>query len=243
MILLDDRVGSAELKPILTTFAVDVELDRLPSGDAMFVGNGPTGTVTIGVERKRLMDCIQSLQSGRFAGLQLPEMMQHFDYAYMVVEGLFRAEPDTGALERWHGGRWTAIPRGRLGYWQYDDLDGWLASIQNMCNVKVRITPTPKETCRFLANQYRWWDRPWDDHKSLNVIYMPPPPVVGLFEPPLIRKVAALLDGIGWKKSEAVANHFASVADMVNADQREWSKIDGIGPKIAAKAIRLLNGD
>ena len=58
MILIDSRIGSAELAPLISTPNI---LCQLEFADFTFSGNGPAGQVAVGVERKTIMDLLQSM--------------------------------------------------------------------------------------------------------------------------------------------------------------------------------------
>ena len=50
-----------------------------------------------------------------------------------------------------------------------------------------------------------------------------------------MRRVAKEFTGIGWERSLAVEGRWGSVRDMVNATEKEWTEVDGIGKGIAKK--------
>ena len=41
---------------------------------------------------------------------------------------------------------------------------------------------------------------------------------------------------VGWERSIAVEKHFGSIRAMINADEKEWMQIEGIG-KVTARKI------
>jgi NAD-dependent DNA ligase len=63
------------------------------------------------------------------------------------------------------------------------------------------------------------------------------------FEPAsLAQRVAALLPGVGAKRSLDVARAFGSTRNLVLAPPDLWQQIDGIGKVIAQKIDRALDG-
>src|ERR1035437_1169131 len=69
MILIDKRIGSADLLAPLQAAGFDAQLVELAFGDLAFEGKGPNGTtLNVGVELKRLGDLVSSLRTGRLAG-------------------------------------------------------------------------------------------------------------------------------------------------------------------------------
>ena len=58
-LLIDDRIGSAELAKYLALLKLPIEMTRLGYGDFAFLGNGEGGVpVPVGIERKTLTDWI-----------------------------------------------------------------------------------------------------------------------------------------------------------------------------------------
>src|ERR1044071_4618368 len=92
---IDDRIGSVELAPLFQSYGIKPIVCRLEFGDLDFVGRGPQGGCAIVVERKRINDLVSSIQSKRLSGHQTPGMARSYDYAYLIVEGIWRpAEND-----------------------------------------------------------------------------------------------------------------------------------------------------
>src|SRR5574341_1238250 len=113
MILLDDRAGSKDLAPFMPK-SVPFTLTRLEYGDVAFSGRGPSGVCTVGVEIKKIPDLVDCIYSGRFAGHQLPGMLDTYDYCYLLVEGATRAGK-LGTLEyRRAGGKWAEPYGGQM---------------------------------------------------------------------------------------------------------------------------------
>src|SRR2546426_10716375 len=107
MILVDDRTGSKALYPFLPSGSA--EICRLNSADYAFVGNGNGKPTLVGIERKGLNDALQCIQTGRFAGTQLPGLLHDYDVVYLIVEGAWRPGKE-GTLERLaRGGGQTVV--------------------------------------------------------------------------------------------------------------------------------------
>src|ERR1700685_3075549 len=108
MIYIDDRVGSIELLPTFQSHRnrPQCSSSRLIAGDMCFSGQGAMGNCMIGVERKRLKDMLNSIRSGRFSGEQLPKLIEHYEYSYLIVEGIWRCNWDNGLLEDMWGNGW-----------------------------------------------------------------------------------------------------------------------------------------
>jgi len=238
MILVDDRIGSRELMPYLPRqMAV---LNRLTFGDAMWLGNGPEDLpVHVGVEIKAIGDLLKSIVDGRFAGHQLPGLLRDYHVIYLIIEGKFRPEPETGLLQvPWHG-TWTAADFGAKR-WMHRDLNGFLTTMEQRYGLKIRRTFDRRETARVVQDLHHWWtDKNYEDHRSGCAFDYSGEPAA-LMPTSLLRRIAAQLNGIGWKRAQAVEQHFTSVVDMVLAPVEEWRRVDGVGKKIAAKIVEEI---
>lgn len=224
----------------LRHWSVPCQLDRLEFGDACFTGNGPQGPVAVGVEVKKLSDALQCMNDGRFAGHQLPGLVRTYDRLWLILEGKFTVDFGSGLLlldgarrkEAGHGGRRH----------MYADLDLWVTTMEVCAGLRCRRTTDRVETARVLADLHRWFAKPYADHKAHLALHQPGgAPDVALFaRPSLARIVSAQLPGIGFKKSAEVVRKFGTVAAMVNAEQREWEEIPGIGEGIAKRVYDAI---
>lgn len=252
MIIVDPRVGSGDLTPLLSSLGCPAETQHLDFGDAMFLGSGQDGApVPVGIEVKRLDDVLQCITSGRFVGHQLPGLLRTYEHTWLVVEGVYRANPVDGTLETRNGKGWNACGHGKQT-WMYRSLDKWLTKLEVKAGVHVRRTGNRDETARTIAALYHWWQE-YDDHQlddldRSNQIALAQKVAgegtgIWLGErtgPTLLRRVAAELPGIGIEKSGMVAGHFSNVTEMVMADEAEWRKLPLIGKKTAARIVKEL---
>jgi len=254
MISIDSRTGSKELLPLFALHDVEVRLVTLEYGDLAFEGNGPTGRCAVCIERKAIGDLIDSMQSRRLSGHQLPGMADAYDYAYLIVEGFWRPGME-GALEigqgslgeaSW-GGRWV---KGYGRQLQYSAIDNYLATLELHAGIIYRRSLNAVETVQMVVDLYRWWnEKLWGQHSSHLAVYAPArvPPGKGRLnlvtrEPSLPEKWAMQLTGID-KKAQRIAAHFRSGRTMANATEAEWRQIDGIGKGIAKQAVREINAE
>jgi ERCC4-type nuclease len=241
VVLVDNRMGSGEVAPILRGLHVPVRVERMDSADFAFEGHGPRGKCMVGIERKKVRELIQSIESGRFEGEQLPKMVTTYDHCWLVVEGIWRPNPQSGILEEGGHGGWHDTMFGRKGF-AFCQLDNFLTSMQARVHLMVKYTTTVTDTAWVVKDMWQWYRKAWDQHRSGLVIYNPPPPAALFLKPNLVRRWANNLDGIGWEKSAAVAARFATPIDMVVAPEREWVTIPGIGRGLAMKAVKQILG-
>jgi ERCC4-type nuclease len=254
VILLDPRFGESRGKSgaerrrafteSLEAFGVDVTVQMLDSGDCMFVGQGPDGPIRVGVELKTVSDFVTSMLSGRLAD-QLERMVneEQYDRIYVVIEGVYRVGRKTGMIEIPRGGGWRPLQAGpRPIFWA--DIEKFVTGMEE-AGIRVRRTRTTNETARVLAQVLcSFWSKPYDEHKSLNVLYRPQAFMLVREDADVrrARQVAACLPGVGVGRSKAVVQHFGSIDAMVNADEDDWRSVEGIGKKLAGdiwKAIRV----
>ena len=248
MIQVDDRAGSAQVAPLLKGLGVTASLTRLGYGDVAFLGNGPDGIpVNVGVEIKSPSDLISCIQSGRFAGHQLPGMIACYDHLYLLIVGEWRARIPDGVLEYRKpghgGGMYWAEAGGGQRRWMWRDLEAWLMTMRVMGGVQVVAAVSYPMAAQWLKAAYNWYQRP--EHKSHLVMYSGKnfaSDVALLVKPSLARRVAAELPGIGEKKSALVAARFKSLDEMAGATVREWMGIEGIGKRMAEQIVRAVRG-
>lgn len=238
MITIDDREQSAIFINHLPHGLV--RLSRLEYGDAEFIGNGPgEEPVLVGIERKSIGDLINSITSGRFAGHQLPGLINSYSVIYLVVEGLYRPS-SSGILETRKGGGWEPLDRGRR--WMYSDLECWLTTMEQKAGLKIRRVPGPIETAAIILSLYRWWtSKDWEEHRAHLTLHRPPETAL-LRKASLVRVIAAELPNIGWMKSELVARKFHTVVEMTMAEVKDWMTIEGIGRATAERIVKALYG-
>ena len=233
MILVDDRVGSRELMRYLPPQLA--ELTRLQFGDAMFLGNGPDGPLHIGVEVKAIGDMLKSIVDGRFAGHQLPGLLRDFHVVYLIVEGKYRPQKDTGLLQIPWRSTWVDADFGAKR-WMHRDLDGFLTTMEMKFAIKIRRTYDRIESARVIQDLHHWWtDKEWEEHHSGHAFDISQQPV--LLPASVMCRIAAQLKGIGWTRAHAVEKHFASVIDMILAPEHEWRRVPGVGKKVAAGVV------
>lgn len=240
MILIDPRIGSSDLYPLLHARRVPCTLQSLPFADAALLGRGiEDRPVPIGVERKRLRDLLSSLTSGRLAGHQLPGLLTDYEYVWLVVEGIWRAGAN-GIIEipRGHG-KWEPLVNGAKRF-MARDVEAFLLTLELRGGVKLRRTRDADETADFLAHLYHWWThKAYDEHKS-HLAMNDARDAALLVKPSLVRRVAAQLPGVGYEKSGAVMRAFGTTLNLALGDERAWTQIDGIGKTLAKRIVTAI---
>lgn len=238
MIFIDNRVGSREMMRYLPTGSA--ELTRLQFADAMFIGRGPDEIPThVGIEVKRLDDILNSMVDGRLTGHQLPGLLRDYHVIYLIVEGHYRPNPETGVIQVHNGkpAKWVDLELGTK-YWTARELHGFCTTIETRYNVHLRRSFDRRESAGLVLDLYHWWTgKIYEAHRSAQAIDFSGEP---LLPASTLRRVAAQLPLIGWKRSGAVADHFNNIAEMVLADEKDWKGIEGIGPKIAAGVVQEI---
>jgi ERCC4-type nuclease len=221
-----------------------VSVGKLDFADFFFLGNGPEGEyVSIGIERKAIKDLLNSMVTGRLSGHQLPGMTQQYDHVYILVEGEWRFNPDSGILESRNGAWWNDVSLGPRRF-MAKEVVGFLNTLQIKAGVHIVYSHNQRETVQVITSLYHWWNsKQWDSHTS----HLSPSKVhkgnsgeVMLRKPTLVRRIAAELPLIGWGKSKAVEEYFPSVVQMVTASEKEWREIPGIGVGIAKGVVEEL---
>ena len=247
MILVDERVGSREQLQTLRSLGVDAELGGRLDADFQFDGFGPHGSVLIGLERKTIQDLLNSMRDKRLAGQQLGGMLNCYDICYIVVEGIWRRGRGTGLVEVLNGS-W----RPSRGNHRYAEVDRFLCSLEELAGLRIRRTADEEESCAAIADLYLWWQKPYEEHKSLRVAYAPAPkaarkghrPQMFRSAPTLLETWVNALPGIVDGRAIEIAKNFVSPRDLANADLDRWLAIKGqrIGKKSAQKILEAIEG-
>jgi len=238
--LVDDRVGSKDLYPALKKHGA--RMVRLESADVMFTGRGPEDVpVAVGVERKRITDLIDSMETGRLVDHQIPLMLDNHEFNYVLIEGLWRSQPKTGELEYLSAGKWKTM-HFRKRKFLAKSVHNFLNTLSLRTGVFLVSTPSKAETIQWLLAVYDWWNvKAWDQHRShLKILDR-----TGLCfsgRPSVVRRMANCLPGIGDDKAIKVAQKFRTPYEMATASIEDWTTIDGIGETIAEKATKALWG-
>lgn len=236
MILIDSRVGSRHLVEALGSVATEIVLEF---GDAMWLGNGPQGAVTCAVELKTIPDLIASLHSGRLSGHQLLGL-QSYDYAYLLVEGLYKTD-DSGRMLVRRGPLWEPLIVGSREV-QTDELEAALHSYEVIGGLYRRNSTGRRDTARIIRALYNWWQKRWDAHRTHLTVYRPREHF-HLIPPSPVQQFAAMLPGVGAIRSAAVASRFASFRSIVEADEKAWLTVPGIGKATVRKIHQWLEGE
>lgn len=248
MIYVDRRVGSKDLLAPLKSAGLDAVLEDLEFADVAFSGQGPKGTtVDIGIELKRLNDCIQSLRTGRLAGHQLPGLRAQYEHAWLIVEGQWGAN-EQGYVTTYQGRQrgWHTTP----GKMRASELEKQILTLELCGGLHARYTNTRADTVRFLVNLYRWWTDTALDHHTSHLAVHDQPTLVPINQ---WRQAFTKLPGIGIKASKSVAEHFGnSLRDAARATVSEWAAIlvvdestgtsRRIGTKVAERIVKFLEG-
>lgn len=244
---VDDRTGSIELVPLLRARGIRVVVNRMPFGDISFVGNGPDGApVTVGIEVKKVRDILACITDGRFAGHQLPGLIESYQQVWLLVEGTWRPNPRDGILQlQTYGGKWVDAMVGTRRF-MYTDLQQWLLTIHHKAGVSVARCWNWEEGVSWLSSLYKWWtQKKWEEHKGHVAIntshrneYFFDRAI--LERPTTLRMVAKELPGVGFEKSAAVADYFGSVENLVYASVEDIMDVPGIGRDIATRIWRAL---
>jgi ERCC4-type nuclease len=241
MLLIDSRIGSADLAEPLAAMGLPVELTQLEFADVCFAGRGDNDTpVMVGIELKKLGDLVSSLRTGRLSGHQLPGLVgpdSIYEYAWLLVEGTYR--PGThGIIE---------VPS-RFGSWRplqgkmpLSELEKRVLTLELLGGLHVRFTAGRPATLHFLANLYHWFtDQSMDRHSSHIAAIHKPSTILRISD---LRKTFATLPGVGVRTSLFVEQRFGNIESAFLATQEEWEEIEGIGPKTANAIMRYIHGE
>lgn len=225
MLQIDSRRGSGELTKYFHAYGISPQVTTLEFGDFAWTGEGPEGKSLIAVERKRINDLIDSMKSKRLSGHQLGGIAETYDFAYLLVEGIWRPG-DRGELEINSGG-WQPS---RM---KYSSVINYLATLRHRANISHYRTASQTETAAVIVALYKYWQTPWYEHKAHEQIYTPVNEAAGWEygklvltrrEISLCEMMACQIPGLA-EKARYVAGHFGTPRAMICADAAEWAKV------------------
>lgn len=254
MILVDPRVGernnvprSERLEAIIKSLRTKVRSKvkeaspMLSGGDFYFEGNGPEGPgFRVGIEWKTLSDFLGSMRSGRLSE-ELKSMNRICDLSFVITQGIWRVDR-TGALVTLSGRDWRPVTAGTKECFRYAEMFKHWVSMCVKKNVMVLHSANEEETMWMVAHLHDWFQVDWDEHNSTDPIKVQTE--VTFTKVTLVRQLAAVLPGIGWKRSREVEKEFMHedepVVAMVTAPIERWKSIEGIGDKTARRIWKAL---
>lgn len=251
MILVDSRDGpdkNHEINYRFRTFLSNVcgipsEESHLDYGDYALEGNGPDGNILVGIERKTLRNLISSMRDGQYNEQRIG-MKNTYKVSILAVEGLWiENESDGSILIGKEGGKyWYPLTlnqdSGRRV--RYSEVYRYLLSVA-LSGVLVSHSYSLLHTAWNVAEVFKYFSKPWDQHQSLLETKLINIPSLD-FHPPLVREWAARVDHIGIKRSIEAQNIFKTPIRLANAEEEEWLGISGIGTATAAKIVRQIRG-
>lgn len=244
MIYIDDRIGSAELLPVFQSHHIrpTCQLKRLSAADFCFSGNGPSGYCMIGVERKRLRDMLNSIRTGRFSGEQLPKLLDQYEYCYLIVEGYWKTDQATGTLLERYGKTWYPVylSNDNKSPFAALELQYFLNTIRIHTGVCVLYSHNEHDTVDQTTGLWKYYAKPWQRHHEHLALHMESKKT--LKKAGTVRRVASVLDGVGWEKSAVIEEYYKTVEAMLKATETDFEKLPGFGKTLARSVWGQLHG-
>jgi ERCC4-type nuclease len=232
---------SKELESLLRTRThVPVSREKLLYGDVCFEGNGPHGTVLIGIELKKIHDMLTCIDDARYSAHQRTGMAQMYKVSILNIQGMWRPHDQSDLLMEGHYDKsgnlvWAYCrPAGRNV--MYSKLRRYLFSV-SLSGVHVTYTRDLMHTVQDILEWYWYFQKKWKDHTALLAMQkINIPTLTG--KPSLVRRWAVQLDDIGVKLSDDAARVFKTPIALANADEIEWMRVSGVGVKTAQQIWR-----
>lgn len=240
MILIDSRIGSIELLPIIKRLNVKADKADLQFGDAAFEGRGPLGSLAVGIERKTLHDMLNCIDDGRY-NMQRIGMKQLYTVSILMLEGHWKPHDPLGILmEGFSGGISWGWCRYRSQKTMYSKLFRYLISVA-LSGVIIIPSRDIFHTAFNITELFQYFQKSWEGHTSLREVQKVNIPTLNL-KPSLTRKWATDLEGIGVKLGEQAERIFRKPITLATADEAEWLRVPGVGVKTAQDIWREING-
>lgn len=240
MLYIDDRIGAKELA---TEVQTPCTVKRLDYADIMFLGNGPTGKVSIGIERKRFRDLMNSMQTGRLSGHQLIGLKNSYDFVFLLVEGVFKIGKD-GYLRRPKGQSWVVEQLGDRPL-PSSYMYNYLLELSIFAQVIVVFQFNIQCSALWIDGAYSWFQRPWESHHAHAQFEIDTGKEPSTFEeiqrkPKLLVRMIKEIEGVGWTKAKALGRKYSDVVTMAFEEPKELMKVKGIGKELAARIGKAL---
>lgn len=240
MLYIDDRIGAKELSSEVKSPHI---VKRLDYADVMFLGNGPTGPVSIGIERKRFRDLMNSMQTGRLSGHQLIGLKNSYDYVFLLIEGAFKIGKD-GYLRRPKGKAWVVE---RLGDRSLPSsyMYNYLLELSIFAQVIVIFQFNIQCSALWIDGVYSWFQRSWESHHAHAQFEVDTGKEPSTFDniqrkPKLLVRMIKEIEGVGWVKAKALGRKYSDVVTMAFAEAEELTEVKGIGKELARRIGKAL---
>lgn len=251
MILIDCKGDKPQSKPPVTPGAdiinhikrlgIPCQRADLDYGDATFEGNGPLGSVAVGIERKALHDMLTCIDDSRYTGHQRIGMELMYGVSVLMVEGHWKPHDGNGLLmEGFSGGTAWGYNRHRGRQALYAKLYRYLISV-SLSGVVCSYSRDVWHTAYNIVEWYHYFQKPWREHKALMAMQKVQVPTLQ-GKPTLTRRWAFAIDDIGETTSEAATKVFKTPYDLASADEEEWLRVPGVGVKTAQRIVREVRG-
>lgn len=247
MILIDTKGDKPEKHPGLDiinhikALGVSCQQADLEYGDAAFEGNGPLGSIAIGIERKALHDMLNCIDDSRYSAHQRLGMGLMYKVSCLMVEGHWKPHDGNGMLmEGFSNGTAWGYNRHWGKQALYAKLYRYLISVA-LSGVVVTYSRDVWHTAYNIVEWYHYFQKPWRAHTALMQMQKVQIPTLNN-KPTLTRKWAFAIDDIGEKLSEAAAKVFKTPHDLASADEEEWLRVPGVGVKTAQNIVREVRG-
>lgn len=247
----EDRTTPYSKEPFsakLNLLGVPTKTERLEFADFFWYGrfDDDHPMISIGVERKALTDLLSCMVDGRLTAHQIPGLKAAFDVRTILIEGVWRANPKTGLVQRLggkgnggesagHRMKWSTKgeDRGPAGWtdlclngktFNAAGLENYIRSLRIKSGIPLAFTRSRQDTVAWLAEEWRWWQKGWDKHHS-----------VGVLEKPLAKGMGSGQQGAGWvvEGREVESQHVPLVA-------RVAAQLPGIGIGKALAAAKVF---
>lgn len=241
--------GSVEFERPLRRLGLPTRVRTMKFGDFAFYGQGPTGTVRVGIERKTIGEMVGDDSQRRFVGHQLPGLIERYDYRFLIVEGLTKVDPHWGSLLEgkevkqgkmvvWFEAGWG---RGRQTFEHYTKRD---LTLRLKAALHVLRSANREETAFLLHALYGWFQKDWKAHKSAFKVEEAQPDAAILDERTMRRKTFNQWPYISWERSARVSRVFRSVTEASNATVEQWMVALNVkeGRRMATEIVAFLHG-
>lgn len=235
-----DNHPGKDLIAHVNRLGIKCEQSDLQYGDVAFEGNGPNGSIAIGIERKTLHDMLNCIDDARYNG-QRVGMKQVYTLSVLMLEGHWKPHDPGGILmEGFSGGISWGYCRYRSQRTMYAKLKRYLISV-GLAGVIVDYSRDLFNTAYNIHEWYHYFQKKWGDHTSMREEPRIAIPAMNL-RASLTRKWATDIEGVGLKLGEQAERIFSTPIKLATADEMQWLRIPGIGVPTAQSIVKQIWG-
>lgn len=193
---------------------------------------------------------LSSIRTGRLSGEQIPKLLSHYDYTFLVLEGSFRTNRYSGLIEDRFGRDYSPLLIGNSNFLGLE-LESTITSLLACTPIRYIRTQNEHETVEWLLSLRHAFSKPWDQQLAKITAIHQPEQYATVGKASTLRRFAYILEKIGWEKSGTLEQNFKSVWDMLSTNPncpcirpaKDFEKLPGFGKTLSKRVWDQVHGN